>query len=138
MPRKIESQTIYFNKEHAWAKKIGDKIKIGISDHAQEELGDIEFVELPEIEKEVKQIIENDSEGSEVATVESIKSTSEVYSPVSGKVTEVNEDLEMKPELINEDPYGEGWICVLEPSDLGELENLLDLKAYEKFVKSKK
>lgn len=137
MSDKKISKNIYLNKEHTWAKKILDKIKIGITDHAQEELGEIEFVELPQTGKKVKQAVDKGTEDSKLATVESIKSTSEVYSPVSGKVTEVNEDLEMNPELINDDPYGEGWICILEPTDLEELEKLLDLEDYEKYIRSK-
>lgn len=128
---------LYFTKAHEWVKIEDSKARIGISDYAQDQLGDIVFAELPEVDTEVKQAVEETSEASELGAVESIKTVSAIYPPLSGKVEEVNEKLEDQPELINEDPYGNGWICVLEPSNLEEdLENLMDSDEYEEFLKS--
>ena len=113
-----------FLKSHEWARVEGDgRITIGISDHAQGALGDLVYVELPAIGDDV-------THGSGCAVVESVKAASDVYSPVSGKVVQVNAALADKPETINEDPYGEGWLFVVEASDVSELEGLLDPEAY--------
>jgi len=116
-----------YSKEHEWIKLEGNIGIIGISYHAQEELGDIVHVDLPEIGKEVKQ---NDV----LAVIESVKSASDVYSPVSGKVLEVNEKLKEKPELINEDPYNEGWIAKLELTNPEEYNSLLTAEEYKKLI----
>lgn len=116
-----------YSKEHEWIKLEGNIGIIGISYHAQEELGDIVHVDLPEIGKEVKQ---NDV----LAVIESVKSASDVYSPVSGKVLEVNEKLKEKPELINEDPYNEGWIVKLELTNPEEYNSLLTAEEYKKLI----
>jgi len=116
-----------YSKEHEWIKLEGNIGIIGISYHAQEELGDIVHVDLPEIGKEVKQ---NDV----LAVIESVKSASDVYSPVSGKVLEVNEKLKEKPELINEDPYNEGWIAKLEITNPEEYNSLLTAEEYKKLI----
>jgi len=119
-----------YTKDHEWAKEEDGKIRVGITDHAQKELGDIVFVELPEVGKKVKK-------GEQVATVESVKAVGEVYAPVSGEVVEVNTSLESSPELVNKDPYGEGWIFVLKVDDPAALDALLDAAGYEALVGGK-
>lgn len=113
-----------YSEEHEWAQDNGDgTITMGITDHAQELLTDIVYVELPEMGKKVKQT-------EPVAVVESVKSVSDVYSPVSGEVVEINEILEDQPELINQDAFGEGWIAKIKMDDSAELDNLMDAAAY--------
>lgn len=124
----------YFTEEHEWAKIENSEVKVGITNHAQEQLGDIVFVELPETGEKFSQYSKNDPGNSELGAVESIKSVSTIYAPVSGKVTEINEKLKDEPELLNEDPYGKGWICKLEIEEKEELESLMDPKEYEKFL----
>jgi glycine cleavage system H protein len=119
---------IKYHREHAWVRVEGKRATIGISDYAQQQLGDIVYVDLPEVDTE----IDADSELSEI---ESTKATSPVVSPVTGTVVEVNEDLADTPEIINEDPYGNGWIVVLELSDPTELNDLMSKAEYEKFLK---
>ncbi|NLY18420.1 MAG: glycine cleavage system protein GcvH [Clostridiaceae bacterium] len=116
-----------YSKEHEWVKVDGNKAYIGITDHAQNSLGEIVFVELPETGAEL-------NSGDVLGVVESVKAASDVYTPVSGVVAEVNEELEESPEKINEAPY-ESWIAVLELSDLSELDKLLDAGEYEKYCK---
>jgi len=113
-----------YSEEHEWVKVEGNIVRIGITDFAQEELGDIVFVELPEVGTE---LAANEPFGS----VESVKTVSELYAPVSGKVVEVNEALEDSPELVNESPYEEAWMIVLEASDLSEVDKLLTAEQYE-------
>jgi len=117
-----------YSKDHEWVLVDGNKVKIGISDHAQEALGDVVFVELPEEDDEVTA---NESFG----TVESVKAVSDVYSPVSGKVVEINEALLDSPELINSDPYGEGWMIAVELDDASQLDELMSAEEYEAFLK---
>ena len=113
-----------FLSSHEWAKLEEDgKVTVGISDYAQDQLGDIVFVELPEIDSEVNQ-------GDEVAVVESVKAASEVYSPVSGKVIDVNSSLEDSPETVNLSAFEEGWFFKIEATDISELENLLSPEQY--------
>jgi glycine cleavage system H protein len=119
---------IKYHREHAWVRVEGKRATIGISDYAQQQLGDIVYVDLPEVDTE----IDADSELSEI---ESTKATSPVVSPVTGTVVEVNEDLADTPEIINEDPYGNGWIVVLELNDPTELNDLMSKMEYEKFLK---
>ncbi|MEA1905236.1 MAG: glycine cleavage system protein GcvH [Candidatus Hadarchaeota archaeon] len=130
---------LHYSKEHEWVK-VEDKLaRVGVTDYAQDELGDVVYVELPEVGKEVKQVTEEKTKEMELGAVESIKAVSAVYSPLSGKVKEVNKELEDSPELVNSSPYEQGWICVLEPSDLeAELKGLMDAKAYTKFIGSQK
>ena len=111
-----------YTEDHEWAMEVGKMVKIGISDYAQDQLGDIVFIELPE---------EGDTfaQGDEFGTLESVKAVSELYIPLSGKVVAVNEELEDQPELLNEDP-NENWIITVEPSDLSELEELLSSATY--------
>ncbi len=117
-----------YSKEHEWVRVEGNKAYIGISDFAQSELGDIVFVELPSVGDEFSV---NDSFGS----VESVKTVSELYAPVSGKVLEVNSELEDSPELVNESPYDKAWMIVVEMSDASEADQLLPADAYESLVK---
>lgn len=116
-----------YSREHEWVRVSGKRAIVGITDFAQKELGDVVFVELPAVGDEV-------SAGGEFAVVESVKAVSEVYSPVSGAVVEVNENLADQPEVINQDAYGEGWIAVIELADPTELENLLSAEDYAAFV----
>jgi glycine cleavage system H protein len=119
---------IKYHREHTWVRAEGKQATIGITDYAQQQLGDIVYVDLPETETE----IDADSELSEI---ESTKATSPVVSPVSGTIMDVNEDLADSPEIINEDPYGNGWMVVLEMSDASELNDLMTKSEYEKFLK---
>ena len=125
---KVE-EGIYYTKEHEWAKKLGDgKVAVGVDDYAQSQLHEIVFVELPEVDAEVAQ-------GGALGAVESVKAVSDVYAPVGGKVVEVNEELLDSPELINDDPYGEGWIAKMEPSGLdADLAKLMDAEKYKAFL----
>ncbi|XP_015960222.1 glycine cleavage system H protein 2, mitochondrial [Arachis duranensis] len=111
---------------HEWVKVDGKSATIGITDHAQDHLGDVVYVELPEVGKDVTQ-------GESFGAVESVKATSDINSPVSGKVVEVNEELNSSPGLVNSSPYKDGWIIKVEVSDSGELNNLMDSKQYSKF-----
>ena len=114
-----------FLESHEWARVEEDgTVTVGISDHAQELLGDIVFVELPEVGKEI-------SQSADIAIVESVKAASDVYSPLSGEVTEINEALNDNPEIINTSPYGDGWFFKIKPQDISEMEKLLDAGAYE-------
>ncbi|HUI67875.1 MAG TPA: glycine cleavage system protein GcvH [Nitrospirota bacterium] len=119
---------IKYHREHAWVRVEGKRATIGITDYAQQQMGDIVYVDLPESDTE----IDADSELSEI---ESTKATSPVISPVSGTVVEVNEDLADSPEIINEDPYGNGWLVTLEMNDPSELNDLMSKSEYEKFLK---
>lgn len=115
---------LMYTKKHEWARIAGSKVTVGITDHAQDELTDIVYVELPKVGKEVKA-------GDELAVVESVKSTSDVYSPVSGKVIDINKALESSPETINKDPYGKGWIVIIETENPKE-PGLLTAEQYKK------
>ena len=116
-----------YHKEHTWVRVEDKKGTIGITDHAQKALGDIVYIDLPEIES----VAESDSEISEI---ESTKATSSVISPISGTVIEVNEELSETPEIINEEPYGKGWIAVIEMSNEYQLDVLMDASDYESYV----
>ncbi len=116
-----------YTDTHEWLKLEGESAKIGITDHAQEELTDIVFVELPEEGKEVKK-------GDELCVVESVKSVSEIYSPVSGKIKKVNKELEDSPETVNESPYDDGWLVEIELSDKSEIDDLLSSEDYKKNI----
>jgi glycine cleavage system H protein len=117
-----------YSEEHEWVRVEGDKVRIGITDFAQSELGDIVFVELPEVGTE---LTANEPFGS----VESVKTVSELYAPISGKVVEVNEELNDNPEYVNESPYEKAWMIVVEPKDMSEIDNLLTAEQYEAMVK---
>jgi len=116
-----------YTDTHEWLKLKGDTAIIGITDHAQTELTDIVFVELPEIGKEI-------IKGEELCVVESVKSVSEIYTPVSGKITSVNKKLEDTPETVNKNPYDDGWLIELEIKDKSEIDVLLDAEAYKKLL----
>ena len=116
-----------YSKEHEWIRVDEDICTLGITDFAQKELGDIVYVELPEVGKQV-------SPGDTLGTIESVKAVSEVYAPVGGTVVEVNGALSDKPETVNSDPHGGGWICRLRLADPGEAERLLDASAYRELV----
>jgi glycine cleavage system H protein len=119
-----------FLKSHEWARAEDDGlVRVGISDHAQAQLGDLVYVELPEIGATVQA-------GNGAAVVESVKAASDIYSPISGEVVEVNEALADKPETINEDAWGEGWIFAVRPSNREELEDLLDADAYAELIEN--
>ncbi|MDF2854890.1 MAG: glycine cleavage system protein [Neobacillus sp.] len=117
-----------YSEEHEWVKVEGEKVRVGITHFAQSELGDIVFVELPEVGDEVTA---NETFGS----VESVKTVSELYAPVSGKVVEVNEDLSDNPEFVNESPFEKAWMIVVELSDSSELDKLMTAEQYEAMVK---
>lgn len=120
-------EDLLYSEEHEWIKKEGDKLRIGITDFAQSELGDIVFVELPEEGDEIEA-------GESFGSVESVKTVSELYSPISGTVVEVNEDLDDTPEAVNESPYESAWMIVVEPSDESELDKLLTAEQYKAFI----
>jgi glycine cleavage system H protein len=116
-----------YSEEHEWVKTEGDNFRVGITHFAQSELGDIVFVELPEVGTEVKA-------DEPFGSVESVKTVSELYAPVSGKVVEVNEELNDNPEYVNESPYEKAWMVVIEPSDKNELDNLMTAEQYEQMT----
>lgn len=118
---------IRFTDQHEWVRVDGDTATIGITDYAQEQLGDVVYVELPEVGKAL-------AAGDEAAVVESVKAASEVYAPVSGEIVEVNGDLEGAPGGVNEDAMGRGWFVKMKLSDSGELSKLMDEDAYKAFV----
>lgn len=118
---------VRYSQDHEWVKLEGDTATIGITHYAQEQLGDVVFVELPEIGKTVEK-------GKELAVVESVKAASEVYAPVSGEVIEVNSALTETPATVNEDALGKGWFAKLKVADKGQFANLMDEAAYNKFV----
>ena len=123
---KIDPEARYA-ESHEWARKEGDEFVCGISDHAQDSLSDVVYVELPEVGDEFDQ-------GDTFGVVESVKAASDVYMPMGGEITAVNEDLEDTPELVNQAPYGEGWIIRFIPSDPSEFEDLMSAEEYEAFV----
>ncbi len=116
-----------YSAEHEWVRSGEDVVRIGITDFAQSQLGDIVFVQLPEVGSTV-------TAGDAIGEVESTKSVSEIFSPLSGTVVAVNTDLESGPELVNSDPYGDGWIYELEPEDPSTVADLLDADAYAEII----
>jgi glycine cleavage system H protein len=121
---------LYYSKEHEYAKVEGDIVIIGITDHAQDALHEITFVEISEVGTVVKA-------GDECGLVESMKASSDIFTPLSGKIVEVNTELENAPEIVNEDCYGKGWMFKIKPSNLSaELSKLMDAKAYKAFIAS--
>ncbi len=117
-----------YAESHEWARAEGGQVKVGISDYAQDQLGDIVFVELPEMGDSFEK-------GAEFGTVESVKAVSEIYMPVSGEVVAVNSDLEDAPEKVNESPYGDGWMIAVKPAEAGDLDGLMDHAAYRDSLK---
>lgn len=120
-------EDLKYTREHEWARRKGGNLVVGITEFAQDQLGDVVFVELPDVGDPVKK-------GESFGVVESTKAVSELFAPISGKVVEVNEPLSDAPETINEDPYEEGWMITIEPSDPSEIDQLMDAKAYKAFV----
>lgn len=118
-----------YTSDHEWARLEDGQIRIGITDYAQDALGDVVFVQLPAPGAAVQA-------GESFAEVESTKSVSDVYAPVSGTVVEINSDLSDAPQRLNEDPYGEGWICLIQPDDAESLSSLLDAEGYTKLIES--
>jgi glycine cleavage system H protein len=123
----MSAEDVKYHKEHAWAKVSGNKATVGISFYAQESLGDIVYVDTPELESVVEA-------GTELTQIESTKATSPVISPVSGTIIEFNEELTDSPEIINEDPFDKGWIVVIEMEDDSELDGLMNITEYEKYL----
>lgn len=120
--------TIRYTQDHEWLRLDGDSVTCGITEYAQEQLGDVVFVELPEVGASF-------ATGDEAAVVESVKAAAEVYAPVAGKITAVNEAIVNDPSLVNGDPMGEGWFFRMAPDDAGEMEKLMDEDAYKSFLK---
>ncbi len=116
-----------YTKDHEWALVDGGRVRIGITEYAQDALGDVVFVQLPEVGTVVEA-------GGACSEVESTKSVSDIYAPVAGTVVEVNTELAEAPQRLNEDPYGAGWICLIEPSDPSAVETLLDAQAYSMLI----
>lgn len=116
-----------YTKQHEWADLKGDIATIGITDYAQHELGDVVFAELPKVGAKVEA-------GKSFGTVESVKAVSEIYSPVTGEVTEINGDLQNTPETINSDPHGAAWLIKVKLANSAEVKDLMDVKAYEAFI----
>jgi glycine cleavage system H protein len=123
----IVPDDLRFTKDHEWARLEGSRVRIGITDYAQDALGDVVFVQLPEPGATF-------TEGQSLSEVESTKSVSDIYAPLSGTIAEVNTELVDAPQRLNEDPYGEGWICVIEPADPASYTALLDADAYRRLI----
>ena len=120
-------EELRYSSDHEWARIEDGKIRVGITDFAQDNLGDVVFVQVPEVGATV-------ASGASFGEVESTKSVSDIYAPVAGVVTEVNAELDSSPELVNSDPYGDGWICVIEPADPAAVDALLNAAAYRDLV----
>jgi glycine cleavage system H protein len=116
-----------YSTDHEWVRLEDGRLRLGITDYAQDALGDVVFVEIPEVGAQYEA-------SAKVSEVESTKSVSDIYAPVAGRVVEVNADLSDSPERLNDDPYGDGWICIIEPTDPSDLESLLDVDAYRRLI----
>ncbi len=125
----MASKNLLFTKDHEWVEINGDTATVGITDYAQHSLGEITFVELPAVQKQV-------NAHDVLAVVESSKAASDVYSPITGQVTEVNDELEAKPELINQDCYKAGWICKLKVFNPADKNKLMNAEEYEKYLET--
>ena len=126
----IVPENLYYTKEHEWLKVQGDTAIMGITDYAQKSLHEIVFVDLPEVGRKVKRM-------ESIGTVESVKAVSEIYTPISGEIIEVNTELNEKPELVNQDPYGRGWIAKIRLENLdNEIKNLLTPQQYREYLKT--
>ena len=119
---------VKYTKDHEWAKKAGELVTIGINDYAQDQLGEIVFVELPEVG-------DTFSKGDEFGSVESVKAVSEIYIPISGEIVEINQGLEDAPELVNQSCYTDGWLIKVKPGNASELDSLMDKAAYLDMLK---
>lgn len=122
-------EDLKYTKEHEWARVEGNTVRVGITHYAQDALGDIVYVDLPSAGTQV-------SAGQALGEVESTKSVSDIYSPVTGSISERNARLEDAPDLVNQDPYGEGWMVLIEPSNIAEVEGLLSAADYQAFVEA--
>ena len=120
-------EELFYTDQHEWARAEGEIATVGISDYAQDALGDVTFVELPAVGQDL-------AKGDEACAIESAKAAVSVYAPLSGKVTEVNSELEDDPGLINSEPYAQGWIYKIEPADPGELDSMMNAAKYEEFL----
>lgn len=120
-------EELRYTSDHEWAREEGGGIRVGITDYAQDALGDVVFVQLPQPGSRVEA-------GKTMGEVESTKSVSDLYAPITGVVVEVNGELAESPQRLNEDPYGEGWICLITPEDSGSLEGLMDATAYQAVI----
>ena len=118
---------LHYTKDHEWVRVDGDEAVVGITDYATNQLGDIVFVELPDVGRTL-------SQAATFGVVESVKAVSDLFAPVSGEVVEVNGELPQKPETVNQDPYGKGWMIVVKPSNKGEWDQLLTAQQYEEFL----
>jgi glycine cleavage system H protein len=120
---------VRYSKDHEWVRAGGDEWEVGITDFAQSELGEVVYVELPEVG-------ESFAAGDEIGTIESVKAVAEVYAPIAGEIVAVNEDLADAPERVNEDPHGEGWLVRMRPASEDALGDLMDASAYGEFVEN--
>ena len=116
-----------YSSDHEWARRDGDSVRIGLTDFAQDNLGDVVYVQVPEVGARVEA-------GASFSEVESTKSVSDIFAPIAGTIREVNTSLEAAPELVNRDPYGEGWLCVIQADDAAQVEGLLDAAGYRALV----
>jgi glycine cleavage system H protein len=121
--------SVKYQKSHEWARKDGDLVVVGVSDYAQDSLGDVVFVELPEVGSSFKQ-------GESFGVIESVKSASDLFMPVGGEIAEVNEALSDSPETVNESPFGDGWMIKIKPSDISEYDSLISASEYEEYTKT--
>jgi glycine cleavage system H protein len=122
---------LVYTREDEWARNEGSRVLVGVTDYAQQQLGDVVFLELPEIGASVEK-------GEPFGVIESVKAVSDLYAPISGEVVDVNADLQERPELVNEDCYGDGWLVAIAPSDPSDLDTLLDAQAYAQHVAARK
>jgi len=120
-------EDLRYSTDHEWVRLEDGRLRLGITDYAQDALGDVVYVEIPEVGAEV-------DAAAKVSEVESTKSVSDIYAPVAGKIVAVNESLADAPERLNDDPYGEGWICILEPNDPSAVESLMDANGYRSLI----
>lgn len=124
----MNPEDLLYSSEHEWVRRKGDRVVLGITDYAQQALGDIVYLEVPD---EGTQVVADEA----FAEVESVKAVSDIYSPVTGEIVKVNQKVIESPEIIHEDPYGKGWIVVIEMSDPTELDNLMTAEEYEEFIR---
>lgn len=122
---------LVYTREDEWARNEGSRVLVGVTDYAQQQLGDVVFLELPEIGASVEK-------GEPFGVIESVKAVSDLYAPISGEVVDVNADLQERPELVNEDCYGDGWLVAIAPNDPEDLDTLLDAEAYAQHVAARK
>ena len=120
-------EDLRYSKDHEWARREGDQVRIGVTDYAQDALGDVVFVQVPDVGMAV-------TLGQSFSEVESTKSVSDIYAPVTGTIVEVNAELSDAPQRLNEDPYGEGWLCVISLDDASQLDELMDAAAYRALI----